>query len=251
MADETSEKDPTISAEPPEAEAMTAAEVERAKDALNATPAPEAASEPTREAAEPSEVLPKDDVSEPEPGESPPDTPAFNIEVVGENVAEAMDKLRTNVEYWVSRGRYNKLRIKRKGKPVLPDIPIGALMAVEAATFFWTGLLRGALVNVVGRAFFQVELINEAEEHYKRGLEHFLSGDLAEAEQALEKALEIDQRLGKAHLQLGVVRKIQGRTDDAIAHFEHAIGYADRKTTRKEAEIHLKRMHEARAAAGR
>jgi hypothetical protein len=88
--------------------------------------------------------------------------PRFNLDVTGKSAAEAMGKLKNNVEYWVTRGRYNKVRVKRNGKAVLPDIPVGALVAVEAATFFWTGLLRAALVNVVGRAFFEVELINEA-----------------------------------------------------------------------------------------
>ena len=171
--------------------------------------------------------------------------PRFNLEVASENVSEVMDKLRGNVQYWVDRGRYNKVRIKRQGKPVLPDIPVGALMAFEAATFFWSGLLRGVIVNVVGRAFFEVELINEAEEHYKRGLENFLGGDLDEANASLEKALRIDPRYARAHLQLGVVRKMQGRKAEAQAHFEEAIVHDEKRDVRKEAEIHLKRMREA------
>jgi tetratricopeptide (TPR) repeat protein len=194
-------------------------------------------------AREPSEVLTEEEAAERE-AHSDDDKPKFNLEVVGENVTEAMAQMRDKVQYWVDRGRYNKVRVKRNGKPVLPDIPIGALMAFEAATFFWTGLLRGAVVNVVGRVFFEVELINDAEEHYKRGLEHFLAGDLEESEDCLERALRIDERYPRAHLQLAVLRKLQGRREDARAHFENAIAYDTGGDTGREAEVHLKKLLE-------
>lgn len=170
------------------------------------------------------------------------EAPRFNLEVAGESAQEAVQKLKKSVQYWVDRGRYNKVRIKRAGKPVLPDIPIGALVAFEAATFFWTGLLRAALVNVVGRVFFEVELINEADEHYKKGVEHFLAGEMREAEQLLERALKIDERHAKTHLQLGVLRKVQGRTDDAKLHFARVLELAPNTDPGREAEVHLKKL---------
>ena len=170
------------------------------------------------------------------------DKARFKLEVVGENAAEAVSKLKKNVQYWVERGRYNKVRIKRGGKAVRPDIPVGALVAFEAATFCWTGLLRAAIVNVVGRAFFEVELINEADEHYKKGVEHFLAGDLAEAEQHLEKALRVDDRHAKAHLQMGVLRKVQGKRDVAKEHFDRVVKLAPKTDPAREEEVHLKKM---------
>ena len=175
-----------------------------------------------------------------EPDEEP--NARFKLEVGGDNAADAVAKLKNNVQYWVERGRYNKVRVKRNGKAVLPDIPVGALVAFEAATFFWTGLLRAALVNVVGRAFFEVELINEADEHYKKGVEHFLGGDLPEAEQHLEKALRVDERHAKAHLQMGVLRKVQGKRDVAKVHFERVLQLAPRTDPAREAEVHLHKM---------
>lgn len=174
-------------------------------------------------------------------------TPRFRLETVGKNATEVVENLREDIQYWLDRGRYNKIRIKRKGKPVLPDIPIGAIMAFEAATFFWTGLLRGAVVNVVGRAFFEVEMINEAGEHYQTGLDAFLAGELFTAETALEKALRIDPRFARAHLRLGIVRKMQGRNDDAQLHFEEAIIHGERQKTRQEAEAQLRRLTEETA----
>ena len=207
-------------------------------------PTPKRADDEAGGAKSPSEVLSEEEARQREE-RSADERPRFSMEVVGENVTEAMTQLREKVQYWADRGRYNKVRIKRGGKPILPDIPVGALMAIEAATFFWTGLLRGAVVNVVGRVFFEVELINEAEEHYKRGLEHFLAGDLEDAEVCLEKALRIDERYARAHLQLGVLRKVQGKKKQAVAHFERAIEFDKGGDTGREAEIHLKKLTEA------
>lgn len=168
--------------------------------------------------------------------------PRFSMEVVGENVTETIAQLRERVQYWMDRGRYNKVRIKRAGKPILPDIPVGALMAIEAATFFWAGLLRGAVVNVVGRVLFEVELINEAEEHYQKGLEHFLAGDLIDAAECLERALRIDDRYARAHLQMGVLRKVQGDRGAARRHFQRAVACDAGGDIGREAEIHLKKL---------
>lgn len=177
------------------------------------------------------------------------DRPSFTLDATGKTAAEAMGKLKDNVQYWVTRGRYNKVRIKRQGKAVLPDIPVGALVAVEAATFFWTGLLRAALVNVVGRAFFEVELINEAEEHYKKGLEFFLAGDIEDADKHLSKALDIDSRYAKAHLQMGVLRKMQGKKQEALKHFAECIALDPHSEAGKEAKVHKKRMTDAAPSA--
>lgn len=184
------------------------------------------------------------------PTQKPPleptdEAPAFSLEVEGDG-KDALGKLRQNVAYWVSRGRYNKVRIKRQGKAVLPDIPVGALVAFEAATFFWTGLLRGVLMNTVGRVLFEVELVNEADEHYRKGLAHFLAGEMRDAEEALTRALRVDERHIRAHLQMGVLRKVQGRTDEARKHFERVVALDSHGTklgdVAREADVHLKKL---------
>ena len=194
--------------------------------------------------------MPTEPTPQPPTNSSKPeaDGPAgFTLDTTGSSAAAAVGKLKENVEYWVSRGRYNKVRIKRNGKAVLPDIPVGALFAVEAATFFWTGLLRAALVNVVGRAFFEVEMISDAEDHYKKGLELFLAGDLKDAEVLFDKALDVDNRFVRAHLQMGVLRKMQGRPVDATAHFEKVLLLDPRSDAGKEASVHLKKLRERKA----
>jgi len=148
-----------------------------------------------------------DDRPEPPPPAAADDGRArFTLDATGATASAAMAKLKDNVEYWVARGRYNKVRVKRGGKAVLPDIPVGALFAVEAATFFWTGLLRAALVNVVGRA------------------------------------LEVDSRFVRAHLQMGVLRKMQGRSADALGHFEKVVALDPRSEAGREAAVHLKKL---------
>ena len=195
---------------------------------------------------EPAEVLSEDEAEDRDRAAADAEKPKFSVEVAAGNVTDAMVRMRDQVEYWASRGRYNKVRIKRKGKAVLPDIPVGALLAFEAATFFWTGLLRAAVVNVVGRVFFEVELVNEAEEHYREGLSNFLASELEDAEKGLKRALQIDPRFARAHLQMGVLRKVQGRAHDARLHFEKAKEYDPKGIIGTEAQVHLKKLKDER-----
>jgi tetratricopeptide (TPR) repeat protein len=214
-------------------------------------PADHPPSSPSGVPQDPAAAASKPDVA-PEAGDGSTSGPAearFNLDVTGASAAEALAKLRDNVAYWVARGRYNKVRIKRGGKAVLPDIPVGALIAVEAATFFSTGLLRAALVNVVGRALFEVELVNEAEGFYKKGLEHFLAGDVADAEKLFTRALEVDDRFARAHLQMGVLRKVQGNTTAAVRHFERVLELDRHSDAGREAKVHLTKLRPTPPAA--
>jgi tetratricopeptide (TPR) repeat protein len=198
-------------------------------------------SDPQKPPVSPSPSSEPPSPSSPPPSE-PPGRAQFDLDVTGRSAAEAMARLKDNLEYWVARGRYHKVRIKRGGKPVLPDIPVGALIAVEAATFFWTGLLRAALVNVVGRTFFQVELINDAEALYQKGLEHFLAGDVDDAEKLFAEALAVDERFAKAHLQMGVLRKVQGNKTAATRHFERTVELDRHSDAGREARAHLGKL---------
>lgn len=141
----------------------------------------------------------------------------FTVELVGDQLGQAIGQIVKEAQYWAKRGRYNKVRILRGGKPVLPDIPVGALLAVEAATFFWSGLLRGVIANVAGKVLFEVVLINDAHEHLKTGREHFLHGDLDEAFKEMQAALAIDERDPEIHLALGSLQRARGRRDEAIS----------------------------------
>ena len=52
---------------------------------------------------------------------------------------------------------------------------------------------------------------------------HFLAGEMGDAEESLTRALRVDERHVRAHLQMGVLRKVQGKTKEAIAHFDRVV----------------------------
>lgn len=155
-------------------------------------------------------------------GQADPEAPSFTVELVGDQLGQTIAQIVKEAQYWVNKGRYNKVRIVRAGKPVLPDIPVGALIAVEAATFFYSGLLRSVLANVAGKVLFEVQLINDAKEHLTRGRALFLSGDLDEALNEMQAALAIDARDPEIHVALGSLLRAMGDREAAIAALRQA-----------------------------
>ncbi len=61
---------------------------------------------------------------------------------------------------------------------------------------------------------------DDAETHYLLGAAQLQLGKMNEAEASLLKALEINKNLPEARFGLAMLRKVQGRNDDAIAEFE-------------------------------
>lgn len=139
-----------------------------------------------------------------------------------ERLDQALEKVRDEVGYWAKKGVYTKVRFKFRGKPLLPDIPVAAFMAAEAATFWWGGLLRALAMNVGGRALFDVELISDAQPHLARGQEHLLEGDVDEALDEFYKAVAVDRNLASAHLSIGVCYKVKGEREKAEDAFRRA-----------------------------
>lgn len=151
-----------------------------------------------------------------------PAGPTLPIEVDPAKVEETLGKLKDEVVHWAKKGRYTQVRFKFRGKPVLPDIPLAALVAVEGVTFYWGGLLRMLIFNLAGKAVLDVELVNESEKVVQKGKEKLLSGDLLEATALFEKAARMDRDNPHAHLNLGIAHKLAGRTADARAALEKA-----------------------------
>src|SRR6185503_14754288 len=120
------------------------------------------------------------------------------------------------------RGRYRKVRISRKGKQVLPDIPVAAAAALEAASMYGAGIARVLAVNVGARFLFDVEIVNEADKYFERGKQALLDGDLDRAREALEKAVRIDDTHSGAFLQLGVLSRLRGDKPKARSMLERA-----------------------------
>lgn len=61
---------------------------------------------------------------------------------------------------------------------------------------------------------------DDAETHYLLAAALIQAGDLAAAEQELTRALELKPNLPEARFGMGVLRRLQGRTDEAIREFE-------------------------------
>jgi tetratricopeptide (TPR) repeat protein len=59
------------------------------------------------------------------------------------------------------------------------------------------------------------------------GVEMMKAGDWKKAYDSFEKALEANPKLAGAHYNMGVIREIQGRTEDAVNHFEKAVELGD------------------------
>ncbi|HSE32242.1 MAG TPA: tetratricopeptide repeat protein [Pyrinomonadaceae bacterium] len=63
----------------------------------------------------------------------------------------------------------------------------------------------------------------DASAHYNLGLIHQQRGDLNEANESFNKAIEIDKNEVDAHYQLGRIARQQQRLGDAIRHFEQVV----------------------------
>jgi tetratricopeptide (TPR) repeat protein len=94
-------------------------------------------------------------------------------------------------------------------------------------------LLRGYIGEVTrgqrARASFKQNLeaatLNpaDASAHYNLGLIHQQRGELDDARERFNRAIEIDPEELDAHYQLGRIARAQGRLPDAIKHFEQAV----------------------------
>jgi tetratricopeptide (TPR) repeat protein len=141
-----------------------------------------------------------------------------NTERVEESIRQAVEK----IQYWYRQGMLHKIRLKYKGKAILPDIPLSYFMLVQVATFFLTGVVRALALNLGTRVFFEVEMINDAEELLKRAKELYLAGDLEEAERLLQDVIRLDRHYAEAYLYLGIISKIRKESESAARYFLQA-----------------------------
>jgi len=144
------------------------------------------------------------------------------IEVQPGRIDEALRKVTDTLRQWANAGRYTKVRFKFRGKPLLPDLPLAAVVAAEGLTFYWTGILRALLVNVAGRSVLDVELVNDSEGHVQKGKEELLSGEVDRAIAEFRIALAKQHDNPRAHLNLGVALKLKGDRSGARSALEKA-----------------------------
>jgi tetratricopeptide (TPR) repeat protein len=134
----------------------------------------------------------------------------------------AIDAVGTAAKRLVDRGRYRKVRISRKGKQLLPDIPVAAVAALEAASFYGAGVARVLAANVGAKLLFDIDIVNEADKFVEMGKAALLDGDLERSEQHFRRAIRIDDTHAEAYLELGVVSRLRGAGEEAKKNLERA-----------------------------
>jgi tetratricopeptide (TPR) repeat protein len=172
----------------------------------------------------------------------PPSTKKIKLEINTDRLEESIRQAVDKVQYWYGQGMIHKVRLKYRGKAILPDIPLSYFMLVQVATFFLTGVVRALAISLGTRIFFEVELINDAEELFKRAKEIYLDGELDEAELLLEDVLKLDKHFAEAHLYLGIISKIKQDREKASRHFLQAQRLDPAGKTGTEAGKNLKKL---------
>jgi tetratricopeptide (TPR) repeat protein len=156
------------------------------------------------------------------PAGEPVAGPTLPFEIDPKRVEESLGKLRDEMVHWANKGRYTKVRFKFRGKQLLPDLPIAAVVAAEGLTFYWGGILRALVFTVAGGSLLQVEFVNDADKRVQAGKEALLAGDLDDALAHFREALAMDRDNIGAHLNVGVALKLKGDRTGALAAFERA-----------------------------
>jgi tetratricopeptide (TPR) repeat protein len=159
-------------------------------------------------------------------------------------VEETLEKIRSEVVRWANKGRHTKVRLKFRGRRILPDIPLVALVAAEGLSFYWAGLLRALAVNVAGGALIDVELVNDSEKVIAQGREALLAGDVEKALEHFRQATEMDGDRPEAWLNLGIASKLRGDVAAAREALEKARVLGANGPAAAEAERVLKTLQD-------
>ncbi len=158
------------------------------------------------------------------------------VELDPERMDETLKVLTDKLKHYAEQGRYTRVRIKYKGKPIIPDIPLFALLAAEAATIWWAGPLRVLVVNLGVKTFVEIELVHAAGEKVQEGQALFLDGEVEQAEALYREALRIKPGDPSALFHLGVLLKVTGKRDQARECFAAAAAVEDHPDAERAAQ---------------
>lgn len=152
----------------------------------------------------------------------PPPVRKVNLEINTDKIEESIRQVVEKVQYWYRQGMIRKIRLKYKGEAILPDIPLSYFMLVQVATFFLAGVVRALAIGVGTRIFFEVEMVNDAQELFKKARDLYLDGDLDEAVALLQDVISLDKKHAEAYLYLGIIHKIRKEAGAAARYFQLA-----------------------------
>ncbi len=160
----------------------------------------------------------------------------FGVEVEPGSLENTLEKVRGELGHWVKKGRYTKVRFKFRGKALLPDLPIAAVLAAEAVSFWWAGLLQALLATLGAGALLDVELVNDSAREVARGKDHLLAGELDEAIAAFGRAGEMDRDCAAGYLNLGVAYRLKMDRERTVEYLQRAAAIDPEGPTGAEAQ---------------
>lgn len=160
----------------------------------------------------------------------------FKWEIDPDKLDESLERLRAQAKRLFDQGRYTKVRFKYKGKPLLPDLPLAAVAAAEGLSLAFAGPLRLVVVNLGMKAFLEVEFVHEATERVREGQALFADGEVDAAEAKYREALAMKPDDTSALYALGVLLRVTGRREEALATLEKAAKDAEHPDGVKAAE---------------
>ncbi|MBM75247.1 MAG: hypothetical protein CMK59_07585 [Proteobacteria bacterium] len=145
---------------------------------------------------------------------------SFKVEIDPDEIESSIQTLQRKAKEMAADGRYTKVRVKFRGKQIVPEMPLAVFVAAEAATFWYAGLMRSLAFNLGARSLLEIEFVHMADEKIAAGVELFEEGEVDEAEECYREALEMAPHHPEANYRLAVLLRITARRDDAIKHFE-------------------------------
>lgn len=166
----------------------------------------------------------------------------FRVEVDPNNVEQTMQNIREKIQQLAADGTYTKVRIRFKGRQIVPDIPVGMFLAAEAASFLLMGPLRAALLTIGANMLLEIELIHRSTERVLEGVAFYDQGDVELAEKCFLEALAMRSTDPHAHYHLGVLYRVQAKYDLAKQHLEQAVALNHSELSPKAQDV-LDRMN--------
>jgi tetratricopeptide (TPR) repeat protein len=167
---------------------------------------------------------------------------ARTVDVEPGRIEEMLSRLRSELGALANKGRYTRVRFKFRGKQLLPDLPLAAVIAAEGLTFYWAGILRTLLVNVAGKSVLSVELVNDSARFVEEGKAELLAGEIDRAVEAFRTALRMERDNPRAHLHLGAALRLKGDLAGAREALERACALDPKGQVGREATEQLRRM---------
>ncbi len=151
------------------------------------------------------------------------DSGRFKFELDPESIEDSLKQLGERVRRLAGDHRYSKVRLLFRGKPLLPDIPLGIFIAGQAASFWWAGPVRLVLLNLGIGSIIEVELVNEADEQVAEGRAAFMEGEVEAAEERYREALRMKPGDFAATYSLAVLLRVRGDKAGARALLEEVL----------------------------